>query len=106
MRRNTFRHFLNLGDTRLDRFKSGCHLQAKPAVERLRVFVLHSSEKGADLCEIGSLGVQYDYPNFCLRNNTSATRNVINSQAGNASHTPVWPNSLNRMNMAGSRTNS
>ena len=29
LQRNTFWHLLNSGDTRLDRFKSGCHLQSE-----------------------------------------------------------------------------
>ena len=29
LRRNTFQHLPNLDDTRLDRFKSGCHLQKR-----------------------------------------------------------------------------
>ena len=37
---NTFRYLLNLGDTRLDRFKSECHLQMNPqSREALGIFL-------------------------------------------------------------------
>ena len=67
MQRNTFRYLLNLGDTRLDRFKSGCHLQQKAcSFNNYRLFLLRFQRKYPPVLPCAEVTIHFLYIIFIV----------------------------------------